>query len=167
MPEDAQEPGRGHLHPQSKARNLVEQDGSRGLHTFFQLQVDDDAAHRRGPVRAVERAPRARPHHHPPLSLRHRRVMRPHKAVQPFARACVAPDVLGVVVAAAPSMAQLREGQKCLWRVSTPPACLHRSSVDYVSRVTKSSKVFFVTRESEEPSRRRDEFLRDHGSRPG
>ena len=82
----------------SKAR-LVEQDGPRGLRTFFQLQVDDDAAHRRGPVRAVERAPRARPHHHPPLSLRHRRVMRPHKAVQPFARARVAPDVLGVVVA--------------------------------------------------------------------
>ena len=53
MPEDAQEPGRGHLHPQSKARNLVEQDGSRGLHTFFQLQVNDDAAHRREAVRAV------------------------------------------------------------------------------------------------------------------
>ena len=44
----------------SRAR-LVEQDGPRGLRTFFQLQVDDDAAHRRGPVRAVERAPRARP----------------------------------------------------------------------------------------------------------
>ena len=27
-------------------------------------------------------------------------------------------------------MAQWREGQKCWWRVSTPPACLHRSSVD-------------------------------------
>ena len=40
---------------------LVEQDGPRGLRTLFQLQVDDDAAHRRGPVRAVERAPRARP----------------------------------------------------------------------------------------------------------
>ena len=27
-------------------------------------------------------------------------------------------------------MARWREGQKCWWRVSTPPACLHRSSVD-------------------------------------
>ena len=97
MPEDAQEPGRGHLHPQSKARNLVEQDGSRGLHTFFQLQVNDDAAHRREAVRAVERALVCA--RHPLLSLLHRRVMRPHKAVQPFARACVAPDVLGIVVA--------------------------------------------------------------------
>ena len=97
MPEDAQEPGRGHLHPQSKARNLVEQDGSRGLHTFFQLQVNDDAAHRREAVRAVERALVCA--HHPLLSLLHRRVMRPHKAVQPFACACVAPDVLGIVVA--------------------------------------------------------------------